>query len=298
MKDQNNTNLSSVYTSICDDDLIALRDRLNVAFAPLLKVQLSNAVFDDLRNTVNEALAPILELQSTKADFKELHASIDAAFSSVIKAQVANTALKGLDDIACQLSSIVTRSIPKNFGVEILKNTLDHFSKYLEPHGLTSIADNLSVSNGYVLIADDAAENLSNLLTNPREETAPNITHQMTIRDFFLSIVIPLLCMVVPMIQNTYYRRLDSLESGKTSLQEVEYHEALLDLETQRVQELEELNSNLHQLLLYLESDETGDLFDPDCESLLPTSQESSLDSLAVEHDIVDVPDNLDTHQP
>ena len=80
-------------------------------------------------------------------------------------------------------------------------------------------------------------------------------------------------------------------------MQETAYQEAILNLEAQHTQELEELNSNINELLQYLESVQGTDLPDTDVQSLLSDAQETSVASFPAEVEADNESDNHDMNQ-
>ena len=77
----------------------------------------------------------------------------------------------------------------------------------------------------------------------------------METKEFLFSILIPLVCMLIPMLQNSYYRKLDSIESQKLQAQETAYQEELLEIELQQLENEIAQTEYLQQILQLIEEE-------------------------------------------
>lgn len=203
-------------------------------------------------------------------------------------------------DMFDNLSEAIAQLVPtldnltKNIDYDAICATSKKLLECFKPLSLleydfSSLVEKISLEEDCVMIDDDAIDALTEFFSE-QEKPVRDISSQMSIKDFLLTILLPLLCMLLPMVQNSYYHKLDAIEAQQNQMQEAEYQEAILNLETQHAKELEELNNNITELLNYLESVQGTDLLDADV-------QEMSLESLPVEVEVDDVSDNQDTNQ-
>lgn len=240
-------------------------------------------------------------ISSLSDSFTALRDSICNAFSPLMTPEYMYASLDALSDSANELASVLAHSVLENFDYDILRDSCHRLVTHLSVLSLTtydfhSLFNNITLNDDYVSITDDAAESIIDFFKE-QEEPIPNISSRMFIKDFFLVILLPLICTILPMIQNSHYQKLNAIEAQKNQLQESEYREAILNLETQHAKELEEINSNINELLQYLESVQDTDLSDTDVQSLLSDVQEKAVDSFPAEVEADDVSGNHDMNQ-
>ncbi len=225
-----------------------------------------------------------------------LRESINAAFAPLTTPQFTQIASEALSESLNQFSSVLTTMARENIDFNIFKDAIYQFSQYLPDYNFSSLTEGITVTNDCVTLTDDTVETLSNLLNEADEKSTATISSKMSISEY-IAITITVICALAPMLQNSYYHKLDAIESQQNQMQVAEYQEAILNLEVQYAQELEELNSNINELLQYLESVQDTDSLDADAQSLLPNVQDTIPDSLSAEIETDDEPDNHDTNQ-
>lgn len=167
----------------------------------------------------------------------------------------------------------------------------------LPSYDLSSLADNITIEDDYVILADDAVETLTNVVNINNEVLPAKIKSKMSLESFLVGVVLPIALLIFQLIYDNYQNKLDSLESQRQQLQDAEYYEAILNIETQQTKELDELNSNINELLRYLESAQDTHSPDANIPPLLDEIQEVTLDSLAVDCEAEGASDNHDVNQ-
>lgn len=188
--------------------------------------------------------------------FKNITSSLDLITLPQIEMSKFNQMFENIDYISYVLNSIFedcTQSIDFDIICNTYTRLIDQLN-YSFSYDFSSLFDNISSDSTYIEIDNATVNTLSDFFVKYNEEPPQNLKSKMSIKDFILCILIPFICMLLPMLQNNYYHQLDSAESQKNQLQESEYNAALLEIESQHNAELEKLNNNINELLQYLES--------------------------------------------
>lgn len=230
-----------------------------------------------------------------------LRESINDSFAPLLASLFMQKTIDILSDNVGQLAFSLAHSVLENIDCNILSNAChqliaDLVSITLPTYDFSSLVDSSTLNKDYVSLSDDAVKALTNFF-NEQEEPVPKISSQMSVKEFLLAVLLPLVCMILPMMQNSYYHHLDSIEAQKAQLQEAEYQEAIMNLEALHAEELEELNSNITELLQYLKSAQDTDFPDEEDIQSLPTVLKVPPDSLSAEDEVADEAGNHGANQ-
>lgn len=225
-----------------------------------------------------------------------LRESINASFASLITPQLTQIASDVLSESLKQFSNSLAKLVRENIDFNILKDAIHQFVQYLPSSDLSFLTEDVTINSDYVILTNDAIDTLSDLLNKANEAPTVNVSSKMTLSEY-VGILIAIICMIVPMLQNSYYRKLDAIEAQQYQMQEAEYQETILDLEAQHTKELEELNNNINELLQYLESVQETDLPDANIPAQTSDAPEMPREDLAVENVGSDESDNQNMHQ-
>lgn len=160
-----------------------------------------------------------------------------------------------MDDFSSSLKGVTDETL--NAGV--IQSFLENCSTHISSDALKSALASAKVTDSYVEVPDKAMETLNKTFKCPEtssvcSNSSGNKIHRIGIRDFIITVIFPILCMIVPMLQNSYYHRLDVLEEKKSQFQEEQFQEQLLQLVEDHNQQIEKLNSTITELLDYIQS--------------------------------------------
>ena len=177
---------------------------------------------------------------------------------------------------------------------------------------MSSILNDISIDKADVILTDDAVEKLTDFFAESTENPAAEITNKMSRKDFVINVLLPLILCFLPMIQSSYYRHVDSIESQQQQLQESTFQAQLLDIESQQLEE-EKLQTEYLKQLIHLLEDALAEVPEVDQESFdqepsVPHQspdipQESvpvldvSVESVVVEETVPDLLDDLCTDE-
>lgn len=143
--------------------------------------------------------------------------------------------------------SIKDLSIYMNDIIYIYK---DHFADAMD---FTNILNGITVQDGCVELNDSAFHSASALFESKAATSATTnnnvIDNKMSINTFIVTILYPLLLMLIPMMQTSYNRSVDSLEEQRKELKEEVYQEKMLELTNQYNENITQLNTNINELL-------------------------------------------------
>lgn len=158
-------------------------------------------------------------------------------------------------DFSSSLKGVTDETL--NAGV--IRSFLENCGTHISSDALKSAFASARVTNSYVEVPDKAMETLNKTFKCPENSSVCNNSsgdkiHRISIRDFIITVILPVLCMIAPMLQNSYYHRLDVLEEKKSQIQEEQFQEQLLQLTEEHNQQIEELNSTITELLDYIQS--------------------------------------------
>lgn len=233
-----------------------------------------------------------------------MYTLIDAAADAINSTLIPQIDFEPFSDALCQFvrSLGIYESLLKDIDFDAFSNACEKLLLQVENLTLPStvslsLTDNITVNDNQVTITDDAIETLTDFFDENTEVPTPPINSKMSIKEFLINILLPLLCMLIPMVQSSYYHRLDSIESKQAQMQEAEYQKAILELETQHAKELEELNSNINELLQYLETVQDSDLPVVTTQSPVSDLQEISPESPVAGETTDDDSDNPNMNQ-
>lgn len=215
-----------------------------------------NASLSRLNQTIQEAFLPIIETR-----YSTLYDSLDGL------KECCQQLLMILDEINTQRLSDATFH---------LTNVLAECLQAIEPSYL-EIDFDISDDKSTVELTETSLNSVSEFL-NANSHTQISPKSRMALKEFIKDILIPIICLIIPMMQNSYYHRLDNEDSAKQQTVEQSYSQ-------QEIEALKEINETLNALLTQLESPQDNQELSDESPESLPHSSVSANTS-------VEVPDN------
>ena len=99
------------------------------------------------------------------------------------------------------------------------------------------LTQGITFEQEYVTLTDDAVETFSDFL--PEVDTVPAdvVKNKMPVRDFIFNYLLPLLALVLPMILDSYFHKLDSIDAQQQQIQNAIYQEQHFDFESRLLEE-------------------------------------------------------------
>lgn len=123
----------------------------------------------------------------------------------------------------------------------------------LPTYDFSALADNITIEDDSVTLSDEAVETITTFLTETCEASAPNVDSQMSLKEFVLCVLLPVLLTLLPMFQADYHHRVNSLESQQQQLMQSEFQDELLELEMQRLEEEKLQTEEMRKQTEYIE---------------------------------------------
>lgn len=173
-----------------------------------------------LAEALENALAPIAKLYSADtfkdsfdaltSKMKELYAIMEPIYSS-----------EHFKQLALQLSVLC-------------KSTLLILENSEIPEDSLSFLDNIDIQNEYVELTEDDCKSINTLLesSDASNDTPPKVSKgKMSMAEFIKSVLIPIFAIVLPILLTIYYHKVDSIESQKRYLEELQLKEKELKQE-------------------------------------------------------------------
>lgn len=98
---------------------------------------------------------------------------------------------------------------------------------------------NIDYQTGYIELNEDNCDSINTLLesSDASNDVSKKISKgKLSITDFIKTVLIPILAILLPMMQNSYYQKLNTIESQKTHAEELKLQERELDIREQEFQ--------------------------------------------------------------
>lgn len=148
-----------------------------------------------------------------------------------------------------------------------------------------SFLKDIDLQQEYIDLTDDDCNSINTILQSPNvsNDTLPKVSKgKMAISDFIKTILIPILAILFPMLLTIYYHKIDSIESQKHHIEELQLKEKELQLKEEELRLKEQQLQNdieqkeiLENILIQTQS--FSEYFeslqeDPECPSVVPES--------------------------
>lgn len=228
-------------------------------------------------------------IQAITTGLSSFHDKITEAFAPLITAET-------FEYLSHRLESFSTEMTNNIIDLDLINKSLLLFSDYLTTYDFSSLINNIVIEEDCVILSDNAVETITKILNEDKTTSISKVSSKTTIKNFIYNTLLPLLSILIPIFQTAYYHKLDTLESQQDQMQETEFQEALLKLETQQAKELENLNNTINELLDHLESSQDSDLTDIVVPLPTPDVQEKPSESPVVVTLDIDTPDSYDNN--
>lgn len=143
----------------------------------------------------------------------------------------------------------------------LTKNIQSSFSQLESTFDFEPLLKDVSIQDDCVELSAETFDKLSDILDiSNNDEICENISeaasgkYKISFQNFLQSIIVSLICMVVPMIQNAYYHKIDLIEAQQKQLEQTQYEEQLIQLNTKNQETLEEIEHLISLLAEYVEN--------------------------------------------
>lgn len=105
---------------------------------------------------------------------------------------------------------------------------------------IVDILSNVSINEDSVIIPKEIWENLSGN-TKVVQEELESINEKtsdisFSYQSFFLEFLLPIICMILPMLQSHYYQMQSNVDANKMHAEESEYHQKMMELEEEEIE--------------------------------------------------------------
>lgn len=163
------------------------------------------------------------------------------------------------------------------------------------------LANNISFTNNDVMVSDDALTSISSAIDVPteciRHRNSKEHFVQISVKDFLICILYPLLLAILPMLRSDYLNSRNALEAEKESLKTESYQERALQLDQDILNTNEQINFYLKQIsdaLNNLQESQPPPCEKEDCFPLHPSDFHSDKESDAVDDNVLDESSTFD----
>lgn len=191
---------------------------------PIYPYLLTSNLFDHLKDSLNESLLPLARMCILEGNsFAALNAT--------------------LDTLKAQLSDMVISSYASENFVNAMKSFSEQagsmMASYFKQSFLTDFSNtfkDIFLQNGYVELSEESLNSVTNLLeasaANNVSVEKVDISRKMPVQEF-ICLIISILSLILPMLQNSYYHKIDALEVQKQQSESNVYQEKILELTTE-----------------------------------------------------------------
>lgn len=209
--------------------------------------------FNNLNSIINRVDYSNI-LRNTLPDYANI-------LSSLSKINMHNDALATVHDPINNLNIMLNDSLlNKNNIQEILKNLScirsneSHSNK--KNNDLYNIFNKATVSDDHVELSDDDLETISNIFEPCDMKVSKDPStgiNKISFRDFVISILIPIIMMLLPMIQNEYYQKVNLLEAQKDNISQAEFENKICDLLEEQNITMDKISDALNSIISNME---------------------------------------------
>lgn len=162
------------------------------------------------------------------------------------------------DSIISIIDSISETSILSYQSVcEALLDTFESFSETTRLvntevyNVLNTLSENLSISEDEISVSDSALQSVSKVIDLPIEsinQESNSSSNLMSWQDFLCSILIPVILALLTMWQTKYFHDLDVLNSERQRIEDAEYQERLIKIQTEQLEIEQEILTHLEAI--------------------------------------------------
>lgn len=246
-------------------------------------------MYDDIFKNWSESLAnvtntfqlqselAIQSLNNLSASMQESIYNISAQFDQIITTD-------WVDKLSAVYDSISQVQIYETDWINRLSTVYDSMTHVIEfPFisfdGLSFLKD-IDFQQEYINLTDDDCDSINTILQAPND-TLPKVSKgKIAVADFIKTILIPILAILLPMLLTIYYHKIDSIESQKHHIEELQLKEKELQLKEEELHIKEQqLQNDIEQKELLenilIEAQSLSEYFeslqeDPECPSAIP----------------------------
>jgi len=236
-----------------------ISDSLINAFSPFIESQtafISNA-FNSITDTLQESLC-----------------SIAAGYSQNTAAILAN-----------EIAALVNAMIP---AIELPCISLPDVNFLKE----------INFQEEYIELTEDDCNAINTLLESPdtNNDASGKVSKgKIAVEDFIKAILIPIFAILLPMMQNSYYNKIVSLESQKEQIREQEYQAQVLQTMSDMVNSLELIQESLERLPAHDSHAEESQHYFDDIQEILDKFQDTVSGCCNTDSTVPDTPTSSGT---
>lgn len=188
--------------------------------------------------------------------YKYLSEIMQKSFSSISSTYLESTqkSFETLIESAKYLAQVTL----SGYSVENLRNLLSYLSDLCKD-SVSNIPEvkndsfdflsNVVVQDEHVELTEADCDSINTLLSSSiasKDVPAKVSKGKIKVVDFIKTVIIPILALLLPMMQNSFYNKQASLESQKTQIQEQEYQAQVLQTMSDMVNALESIQESLN----------------------------------------------------
>lgn len=190
--------------------------------------------------------------------YKNLSDSLLYAFSPLIEqqAKLASNALNSISEALQESFYNLATYYNQNIAVDLANQIFALTSVMVSAIEIPSISlpalnflKEIDFQSGYIELTEDDCDSINTLLNSSVASTdvpAKVSKGKINVVDFIKTVLIPVLALLLPMMQNSFYNKQASLESQKAQIQEQEYQAQILQTMSDMVNALESIQESLN----------------------------------------------------
>jgi len=283
-----------------DENYLSILNKIHAICEPLNTANLLSeqlARFEQIKFKLNQIVSSNVSMI--------LHPAYESSLQRV-SALIQNISIpKHLLESICTMNNALLQDYVNSFNIQtkalnqlthtLTQSIVDNFSS-IGSINYSQLFEGITINDDNVEITDESLEAINTLFNEATEQVSQKIelpiTKRMTIKEFLLVVVYPLILIVIPMLQNSYYQKINALELQKQQMDSNVYQEQIYELNNT----VSQLNNTIGSLLEYLESSQ--DSLKQNQDFHLP-EEASEFDSLAedpTDYLVADEPDDTDEH--
>lgn len=180
--------------------------------------------------------------------------------SSISKINMYNDALATVHNPINNFNNMINDSLLNKNNIQEIINNLSCIRSYEALFNnnidLYNIFNNATVSDDHVELSDDDLETLSDIFEPCDMKVSKDPSTgvcKISFRDFVIIILIPIIMMLPPMIQNAYYQRVNLLEAQKDNISQVEFENKICDLLEEQNVAMDQISDALNVIISNME---------------------------------------------
>lgn len=174
-------------------------------------------------------------------DYKNMSEIIQKSLADIPEScfKLSQDSIKALQESVKAISTVINHYQLSEQLIESAK-TLSALSKVtlaniepitISPHAFDFLK-NIDFQSEYVNLTEDDCDTINTILesSNTTDTPAKISKRKMTLADFIKTVLIPILAILLPMIQNSYLNKVNSIESQKAYIEELQLKEEELQI--------------------------------------------------------------------